>query len=76
MTDEPRKPNNSELLLHIVRDIAEIKATLKQVSEFNQDHETRIRDLEKARWSSAWITGILSSVLTSAIVAVVIRMVA
>jgi type IV secretory pathway component VirB8 len=32
------------------------------------DHEDRIRDLEKARWSSAWITAIASAALTAAVV--------
>lgn len=32
------------------------------------DHEERIRDLEKARWSSAWITAIASAAITAAVV--------
>jgi type IV secretory pathway component VirB8 len=32
------------------------------------DHEDRIRDLEKARWSSAWITAIASAAITAAVV--------
>lgn len=56
---EPTKKPSSQtaLLLQIVQDMAEIKADIKAVA----DHETRIRELEKARWSSAWLTGLLSS---------------
>jgi type IV secretory pathway component VirB8 len=32
------------------------------------DHEDRIRDLEKARWSSAWITAIASAAIPAAVV--------
>lgn len=56
---EPTKRSTSQtaLLIQIVQDMAEIKADIKAVA----DHETRIRELEKARWSSAWLTGLLSS---------------
>lgn len=56
--DQQKKPSSqTALLLQIVQDMAEIKADIKAVA----DHETRIRELEKARWSSAWLTGLLSS---------------
>ena len=56
--DQPKRPSNqTALLLQIVQDMAEIKADIKSVA----DHEARIRELEKARWSSAWLTGLLSS---------------
>jgi hypothetical protein len=32
------------------------------------DHEKRIRDLEKARWQTAWITALASAALTAGIV--------
>ena len=32
------------------------------------DHETRIRDLEKARWQTAWITAASSAALTAFVV--------
>jgi cell division protein FtsX len=66
---EPTKKPSSQtaLLLQIVQDMAEIKADIKAVA----DHETRIRELEKARWSSAWLTGLLSSGI-SAILYIVI----
>lgn len=69
MTDEVRKPTNNDLLLRLVTDIAEIKTDLRAVVALAADHETRIRELEKARWSSAWLTGLLSAVITSGVVA-------
>ena len=33
----------------------------------------RIRELEKARWSSAWLTGLLSAGVSSVIVAIIIK---
>lgn len=69
MPEQPKPTSQTALLLQIVQDMAEIKADIKAVA----DHETRIRDLEKARWSSAWLTGVLSAILSSAIVAVIIK---
>lgn len=73
MSEEVRKPTNNDLLLRIVTDIAEIKSELKAVVTLASDHESRIRELEKARWSSAWITGLLSSILTSGVVAFIVN---
>jgi hypothetical protein len=39
------------------------------------DIELRVRELEKARWKSAWVTGLLSAAISSTFVAVVIRLV-
>jgi len=39
------------------------------------DHEARIRELEKARWQSAWVTGVLSAVITSGIVGVIVKLI-
>lgn len=61
--------NADKLLLQIVADLAEIKATVKNYA----DLELRIRDLEKARWSSAWLTGILSAAVSSGVVAVIMK---
>jgi hypothetical protein len=62
------EPDN-KLLIQLVQDMAELKALVRGYA----DLELRVRDLEKARWSSAWLTGTLSAVISSAIVAVVIR---
>jgi hypothetical protein len=61
--------NADKLLLQMVADLAEIKATIKNYA----DLELRVRDLEKARWSSAWLTGILSAAVSSGIVALIMR---
>jgi type IV secretory pathway component VirB8 len=36
-----------------------------------KDHELRLRDLEKARWQTAWVTAAASAILTAIIVFVV-----
>lgn len=36
-----------------------------------KDHELRLRDLEKARWQTAWVTAAASAALTAIIVVVV-----
>jgi hypothetical protein len=79
---EVKKPNNGELLQRIVDDMSIIKTDIAVIkkdvtiqSDLVIDHETRIRELEKARWQSAWLTGVLSAVITSAIVALIIRLV-
>jgi len=59
---EPTRPNSSNaLLVQIITDIAEINATIKGYA----DLETRVRELEKARWQSAWITAFASASLTA-----------
>ena len=68
--DQPKRPSNqTALLLQIVQDMAEIKADIKSVA----DHELRIRELEKARWSSAWLTGLLSAGVSSVFVAIILN---
>lgn len=67
---EPR-PTQTNLLIQIVQDIAEIKATVKNYA----DLELRVRDLEKARWSSAWLTGLLSAGISGGLVALIIKMI-
>ena len=61
--------NADKLLLQMVADLAEIKATIKNYA----DLELRVRDLEKARWSSAWLTGILSAAVSSGVVALIMK---
>jgi hypothetical protein len=79
---EIKRPNNSELLLKIVNDMAEIKTDIAVIkkdvtiqSDLVIDHEMRIRELEKARWQSAWVTAVLSAVITSAIVGVLVKLI-
>jgi hypothetical protein len=53
----------------IYKDVAEIKAAQKQVA----DHELRIRELEIVRWRSAWITGLLSALISTTLVTIIVR---
>lgn len=62
-----QKSTQSQLLWALVQDMAEIKATIKMV----QDHEDRIRELEKARWQTAWITALASAAATAVVVGLV-----
>jgi cell division protein FtsX len=68
--DQPKRPSSQvSLLLQLVQDVADIKAGIQSVA----DHETRIRELEKARWSSAWLTGLLSAGVSSVFVAIILN---
>jgi cell division protein FtsX len=68
--DQPKRPSSqTTLLLQLVQDVADIKAGITSVA----DHETRIRELEKARWSSAWLTGLLSAGVSSVFVAIILN---
>lgn len=64
-----QKSTQSQLLWSLVQDMAEIKATIKMV----QDHEDRIRELEKARWQTAWVTALASASLTALVVGLISR---
>lgn len=59
------KPNNSDLLLRIVEDIAEIKATIKGYAEL----EARVRKIE----GYAVIFGIMSAAMTAVIIGIITK---
>ncbi|NBT49024.1 MAG: hypothetical protein EBT07_14635 [Actinobacteria bacterium] len=59
------KTTNQALLLQIVRDIEILKANSIQILQASQDHETRIRDLEKQTNRNAWIPALITAVVTS-----------
>ena len=63
----PELPNHDAILFQLAQDIAEIKATVKNYA----DLETRVRELEKARWSSAWVTAFASASMTAVAVVLV-----
>lgn len=67
MPDPQRPASQNALLVQIITDIAEIKATVRNYA----DLETRVRELEKARWQSAWITAFSSASLTAVAVVIV-----
>jgi hypothetical protein len=64
MPEESPRPTTPTLLADISNRLAVIEARLEIIA----DHETRIRDLEKARWQSAWITSISSAVIVSVVI--------
>jgi hypothetical protein len=68
MGDE-RHPTNQALLLRIESRLTGIESKIDTLA----DHEDRLRELEKARYQSAWITSILSSAMASAIVYVIVK---
>lgn len=60
-------PSENSILFQLAQDIAEIKATVKNYA----DLETRVRELERARWSSAWVTAFASAAMTAVAVVTV-----
>jgi hypothetical protein len=66
MSEQPRQ-NTATILGHIDKRLSVIEARL----EILGDHETRIRELEKARYQSAIIISITTAVIVAGIVSVV-----
>ena len=62
------KPTNQTLLLQIVRDIEILKQQSIQILRSSQDHESRIRELEKSSNRNAWIPPLITAVVTSVVV--------
>lgn len=60
---QSRPPSNTAVILRIVTDIE------KKIEDFEQ----RIRALEKAHWSNAFLQSILTAGITAGIVAVIVR---
>ena len=69
LMSEETKPTNSTLLVRIDTRLAVIESKIDQIA----DHEDRLRELEKARYQSAWVTSILSSALASGIVYFIVK---
>lgn len=74
----PRANSQQALLLRVVEDLAEIKAEIKADRAWRQrmeslldDHEDRVRALEKRAWSTAWLTAAASAGLTAMVVAMI-----
>jgi len=65
VTEQNPKPTNQTLLLQIVRDIEILKANSIQILQASQDHETRIRELERQSNRNAWIPPLITAVVTS-----------
>lgn len=69
MADESPRATTPALLADISNRLAVIEARLEIIA----DHESRIRELEKARWQSAWITSISTAVAVAVIVSLISR---
>jgi hypothetical protein len=74
----PRSSTQQALLLRVVQELAEIKAEIKadrawriRMEVLLDDHEDRVRLLEKRAWSTAWLTAAASAGLTAMVVAFV-----
>jgi hypothetical protein len=74
----PRSNTQQALLLRVVDDLAEIKAEIKadrgwriRIEALFDDHEERVRLLEKRAWSTAWLTAAASAGLTAMVVGLV-----
>lgn len=67
MADESPRATTPALLADISNRLAVIEARLEIIA----DHESRIRELEKARWQSAWITSISTAIAVAVIVSLI-----
>jgi hypothetical protein len=65
MSDENIPAWAIELIKQVERLNEKIPSHVDWATRNILDHEDRIRDLEKARWSSAWITALASAALTA-----------
>lgn len=74
MSDEQIPTWAIELIKQVERLNEKIPSHVDWATRNILDHEDRIRDLEKARWSSAWVTALASASITAAITAFVISM--
>ena len=69
---EEQIPNWAQALIREVTILNERLPNHVDWTERNiKDHEVRIRDLERARWQTAWITAAASAGLTAVIVVIV-----
>lgn len=68
MAELPEKVTNQHLLLQIVKDIEVLKQNSIQILSASQDHETRIRELEKRGYQSQWVIALFTAVVTAAAV--------
>lgn len=74
MSDEQIPTWAIELIKQVERLNEKIPSHVDWATRNILDHEDRIRDLEKARWSSAWVTALASASITAAVTAFVISM--
>lgn len=65
MSELPEKVTNQHLLLQIVKDIEVLKQNSLQILAASQDHETRIRELERRGYQSQWVIALFTAVVTA-----------
>ena len=70
---EPRV-TNQDLLLQIVRDIEVLKQNSIQILQSSQDHELRIRELEKDKHSNAWVFSTITSLIAAGASVAIMKM--
>jgi hypothetical protein len=70
MSEFPEKVTNQHLLLQIVKDIEVLKQNSVQILAASQDHESRIRELEKRGYQSQWVIGLFTALVSSGAVLV------
>ena len=70
---EPRV-TNQDLLLQIVRDIEVLKQNSIQILQASQDHEVRIRELEKDKHCNAWIFSTITSLIAAGASVAIMKM--
>jgi hypothetical protein len=65
MSEFPEKVTNQHLLLQIVKDIEVLKQNSVQILAASQDHESRIRELEKRGYQSQWIIALFTALVSA-----------
>jgi len=68
VSEFPEKVTNQHLLLQIVKDIEVLKQNSLQILAASQDHEARIRELEKRGYQSQWVIALFTAVVTATVV--------
>jgi len=65
MSEFPEKVTNQHLLLQIVKDIEVLKQNSVQILAASQDHESRIRELEKRGYQSQWVISLFTALVSA-----------
>lgn len=73
--NKPVRITQKEIFEAVTRVEKEVIALLT-VKKTVDDHESRLRELEKKVWQSSWISGLISAVVTSAATAMIIQVLA
>lgn len=63
---------NSKHIYEVVTRMEREVIQLLEVKEKVEDHENRLREIEKTVWKSSWVSGLVAAVVTSAATASII----